>query len=358
MATVTDEAGNAKKDCISREYVLQCEKQEQMICRSIFLWGGMRVKTTGRIIAMLLVAALMIGLAACTGKPDAPAETTEDITTDAEPTLEAVAAGNSESAARAETTTEEIATTTEPETTTAAARTLRGQEALDLYNAAIKKAVNEKAGYQKRREIKITALNFGAFSRVPGLSAVVKDLVYGIFGVGSNGEGVYRQAVQKGQSTIYLRESKWTMNDVTSAVAEPDGSGGYHVKIAVKDGGTYWKGGGRGDAGSGNAVSPVDRGPLCYGADESEHHDHKTAQNLYYIINHMAHSLGTPSTQDIAERTGNVTMEGKIDSQGRIAHMKGYMEMTVDVNHVNFVVTLRNGSGRGHGTVEYSDFMY
>jgi len=314
------------------------------------------MKTTERIIAMLLVGAMAISLAACTGKPDAPA----DITTDAGTTLEAGAAGNSETTTQAEpdSGTEEDTISTVMETTAAEAITLKGQEALDLLNAAIKKAVDEKVGFQKRREVKITSLDFGAFSRVPGLSAVVKDLVYGIFGVGSNGEGVYRQTVQKGQSTDYLRESKWTMNDVSSAVAEPDGSGGYHVKIAVKNGSTHWKGGGRGDAGNGSAVSPVDRGPLCYGAGDSEHHDHKTAQNLYYIINRFEHKMGKPSTEDIAERTSNVSAEAKIDSQGRITYMKGYMEMLVDVNHVQFVVTLRNGSGRGHGTVEYSNFVY
>ena len=305
------------------------------------------MKTT-RIIAVLLVAALAAGLAACTGK--SPPDTTADTTTQAAPALEAGTTGGAET-----TILTEAATLTEP---AAEAKALQGQEALDLVNAATKKAVDEKAGYQKKREIKITELDFGAFSRIPGLSAVVKDLVYGIFGVESNGEGVYRQSVQKGQSADYLRESKWTMSDISSVAAEPDGSGGYNVKIVVKDGGTYWKGGGRGDPGSGSAVSPIDRGPLCYGPGESEHHDHKTAQNLYYIINRFEHKMGKPSTEDIAERTSNVTAEANIDSEGRITYIKGYMEMVVDVNHVQFVVTLRNGSGRGHGTVEYSNFVY
>ena len=313
-----------------------------------------------KIVTLLLAGALAAGLAACTGKPAAPSETTAGT----EQAVEAAVTSGTAATTPAETTTlaeaatsSEAASLNEP-STAAEAKTLRGQAVIDLVNAATKKAVDEKAGYQKRRFTKITALDFGAFSKVPGLSAIVKDLVYGVFGVGSNGEGDYRQTVQKGQSADYLRASKWTMSDIASAVAEPDGSGGYHVKIALKDGGTHWKGGGRGDPGSGSAVSPVDRGPLCYGPGDSEHHDHKTAQNLYYIINTTEHSLGKPSTEDIAETTSNVTAEIEIDSQGRLVHLKGYMEMAVDVNHVQFVVTLRDGSGRGHGTVEYSDFVY
>ena len=323
------------------------------------------VKTTIKIVAMLLVLALTIGLAACAGKPDAPQETTADIATDVEPALEAAVTSGieattllAEATALAEGTTLNEATTLTGQTTTTETQTLRGQKVLDLVNAATKKVVDEKAGYQKKREVKITELDFGAFSKVPGLSAVVKDLVYSVFGVGSNGEGDYRQTVQKGQSVDYLRASKWTMNDVTSAVAEPDGSGGYHVKIAVKNGSTQWKGDGRSDAGSGSAVSPVDRGPLCYGPGNSEHHDHKTAQNLYYIINTLEHSLGKPSTEDIAENTSNITAEAKLDSQGHLIYLKGYMDMVVYVNHVQFVVTLKTGLGRGHGTVEYSDFVY
>ena len=332
----------------------------------------MHIKDLAKFLAALLALALLFGCAAKepveqTNASD-PAKSTE-ATALLEISYATETSAASESFAE-NTTTAEMEDTTMGNTTTVedtisslpaettAARTLLGKEALDLFNTATQKAVDARAGYSKRRYTKITELDFGVFSRIPGLKNVVADAVYGFFDVGEGGEGVYEVTVAKGQSSSYLRASKWTMDDIAGAKAEPDGQGGYTVTITVKDGSTRWRGGGRSDAGTGTAASYIDRGPLCYGTDDSTDYDHKTAANFYYTINHAESDFGKPSTQDIGETTSNIQVEAKIDAQGRLTNLKGGMDMIVNVYHVTFVITLRDKYGKGYGTLEYKDFRY
>lgn len=315
-----------------------------------------------RLLTLLLALAMILcTFAACGGSDPDPGTTTtaaQELT--GEPDTEPVD-GSVTDIDETEETSEEASTSVNPddptgtsqpstdnsETTTKAEKV----DALKLFNEATKKAVTQKAGYNKTRYTKITDLDFGPL----GQFQIVKDAVYGFFDVGSNGEGTLKETVKKGQTSDLLRASTLTANDIKSASAVPDGKGGYKVTLLIKDGNTRWSGEGGSDRGKGTLNSPIDRGPLCYGEDDNSKYDHKTAKNIYLSINSADDAL----TKDIGERSYNIKAEAHIDSEGRLQKLYGYMEMTVDVHHVKYlIVTLTNKSGSGFGEVTYENFKY
>ena len=230
-------------------------------------------------------------------------------------------------------------------------------EILQLFNEATAKAVSLRPGYSKTRYTKITELNFGALGALGGLGSqsAVMETVYAFLGVESSGEGTVAYTVKKGERSGLLRASEWTMADIKSASAEPDGKGGYTVTISVRGGATRWGGGGGDDPGSGTAKSAVDNGPFCYGEDDSPDYDHKTALNLYYTVNHTEGA----STEDIGETVTGAQITAKIDSRGRLTELTGRLDMRIDVYHVQYsIITLRGNSGEGYSEVTYSDFKY
>jgi len=250
-----------------------------------------------------------------------------------------------------ETATEAIIETN-IETTTEPGITTKAVDALQLFNEATKKVKELKPGYKKSRYSRITRLDFSALVNI----SLVRNAVAGFLGVdGKTLDGIENYTVNKGENSHHMRASTWTRNDIKSASAELDGKGGYAVTILVKDGTTRWGGEGGDDPGTGTLNSPVDRGPLCYGRDDSEDYDHKTALNLYYTINHADNAL----TRDIGETVSGIKVVADIDSEGRLTKLYGRMDMTVNVYHVRYtIITLTNKSGSGYGTVEYTDFKY
>ena len=221
-------------------------------------------------------------------------------------------------------------------------------QALQLFNEATAQAVRRKAGYSKARYTKITRLDFGPLSSL----TMVKEAAYAFFGVESSGEGTLSYTVKKGESSHLLRASAWTMADIESAAAEPDGKGGYTVTLRVKDGTTRWGGD---EPGSGTKKSAVDNGPFCYGEDDSPDYDHKTALNLYYTVNRTEGA----STKDIGETVTGARVTANIDSKGRLTGLTGRLEMRVDVYDVKYsIFSLSDNSGEGYGEVTYSDFKY
>ena len=230
-------------------------------------------------------------------------------------------------------------------------------EILQLFNEATAKAVSLRPGYSKTRYTKITELNFGALGALGGLGSqsAVMETVYAFFGVESSGEGTLAYRVKKGESSSLLRASEWTMEDIKSASAEPDGKGGYIVTLRVRGGATRWGGEGGNDPGSGTAKSAVDNGPFCYGEDDSPDYDHKTALNLYYTVNHTEGA----STKDIGETVTGAQFTAKIDSRGRLTGLTGRLDMRIDVYHAQYsIITLKGNSGEGYSEVTYSDFKY
>lgn len=311
-----------------------------------------------RWIAMLLAVAVLGLFAACgdaakdPAEPATTAETTIDLAAEASGATEPASLPADAPADESSTTSVAESASSIGETTADAGKTLAGEEALKLFNDATKLAVTQKAGYKKTRYTKITDLDFGLL----GQFDLVKEVVHGFFDVGLSGEGTLKKEVAKGTSSDLLRASTWKLSDVKSATAVPDGNGGYNVTILIKDGVTRWTGEGGKDPGKGTLNSPVDKGPLCYGEDDDSKYDHKTAKNIYLAINLPDNNA---NTKDIGERSYNIKCEAKIDSQGRLQRLYGYLEMTVEVNHVQYLfVTLNNKAGSGYGEVVYEDFKY
>jgi len=224
-------------------------------------------------------------------------------------------------------------------------------ELLRQFNDATAQAVKLKPGYTKTRYTKITNLDFGALSNL----SMVREGVYGFFGVESNGEGTMTYTVKKGESSDLMRASTLTMEDIEGISAAFDGAGGTVVTVRVKDGGTRWGGAGGNDPGSGTAKSAIDNGPLFWGVDGSPDYDHKTAQNFYYTINHTDGA----GTKDIGETVTNAVFTARIDGDGRLTELACRLDMRVDVYHVKYsFFTLSDNSGEGTGEVTYSGFAY
>jgi len=294
-----------------------------------------------KIFAFLLTLGVLCAFAACGGEDTAdpvthPATVT---TTEPEPVTPAIVTSQ-------ESDPSAPVVTTDPTT-----EALQDIDPLKLFNDATKMVKDLKPGYTKTRYTKITDLDFGLL----GQFQIVKDAVYGFFDVESSGEGTLNTTVTKGKSSDQLRASKWTAADVKSAEAKPDGKGGWIVTLLIKDGNTRWSGEGGGDPGGGTLNSPVDKGPLCYGTDDNDKYDHKTARNIYLSIN----GADNANTKDIGENSYGIKLVADIDAEGRLQKLYGYMEMTVQVHHVKYLfVTLTNKAGSGYGEVTYENFSY
>ncbi|MDR1463755.1 MAG: hypothetical protein LBJ11_00450 [Oscillospiraceae bacterium] len=338
------------------------------------------MKNVSKLLALLLVLAMALTFVACkdsteTGGSEASSSTTE-------PTSEEIS--NSEPIISSEPETSSDLTGTEissgvsetgtvpssvpvsgstiassgpsvVNTTVPTAVTLNGKEALDLFNAATKKVVAEKAGYTKKTYTKITKIDFGALGNL----SIVKDAVYGFFNVGSNGEGTneFGGPIKKGSADAAkrMKASTFTTGDIKSATAVPDGKGGYTITILVKDGSTEWQGTDRDDAGSGSEMSPIDKGPFQYGKDDDSSYDHKTAHNIYYSINHADDA----QTKHIGENTFNVKFVAQVNAQGRMTSLTGHYDMHANVYNVKYtIITLNNKSGDGYCDVTYSNFQW
>ncbi|MCL2508458.1 MAG: hypothetical protein FWF05_04710 [Oscillospiraceae bacterium] len=331
------------------------------------------MKKVSKILALLLALAMVLSFVACNKTPVEPESTTDEVLTTEEPTTAepTTAEATTEEQPADESTTEPTtpaSSTTEPSTgvtttattattttttTTAPPKDLTTKEVLDLFNAATKKVVDQKAGYDKKRFTKITGIDFGLLGNL----AIVKEAVYGFLGITdtATGEGTYTAKAEKGKASDLLQVSTLAEGDVKSAKAVSDGKGGYTITIEVKDGTTSWSGKGGTDPGSGTAKSAIDKGPLCYGIEDNEKFDHKNARLVYNAIN----GADGASTEGIRETTSGVKFTAKTDDQGRLTSLTGRMDMIVYVDHVKYTgITLRNKSGQGYGTIEYSNFKY
>lgn len=295
-----------------------------------------------KIFAFLLALGLLCVFAACGGRDNGVTTTDPASTAAAEPgTVAPAAVTPQESDPSAPAVTDDPATEVPQEV-----------DPLKLFNDATKMVKDLKPGYTKTRYTKITDLDFGLL----GQFQIVKDAVYGFFDVESNGEGTLKTTAAKGKSSDQMRASQWTAADVKSAEAKPDGKGGWVVTLLIKDGNTRWSGAG-GDAPGSGALknSPIDRGPLCYGEDDNDKYDHKTAKNIYLSIN----GADNANTKDIGETSYGIRVVADIDAQGRLHKLYGYMEMTVQVYNVKYLfVTLNNKAGSGYGEVTYENFNY
>ncbi|MBR4765320.1 MAG: hypothetical protein IK085_01000, partial [Clostridia bacterium] len=188
-------------------------------------------KVLAIILALALTAGCVVFLASCgnkttepetTAMTEAPVEEPSAEETEApveEPLADESVPAEESTEAPAEETTEE---TTVEETPEAKKAPEGKEEILKVYNDAVNKAVDSKAGYSKTRVTNIQSLDGGAVLKI----GVVQDTVNNFLGVGTK---TYTN--NKGKAN-YMSKASLSASDVSSATCtEKDGK--YTIELTV-----------------------------------------------------------------------------------------------------------------------------
>lgn len=289
-----------------------------------------------KFLAILLTLAMVFAFAAC-GAKDEPAPTETDTTvTESETAADTTAPEES-----TEPATDENGETVAPEETTEAEAAAMPEEKADiiaLYNKAIEKACDAKAGYSKDRYT-----DSAVFDMSLALKAF-QGLVEKFVGIGADNR--YTETVAKGQWATdtqhqYLRKSTLTEADVTNATCKEDGDY-YVITLNIKNGSS------QGDEGHTSSVASLDKCGLCVGNEDKNYYDHKSGPVIYDAIE------GTYKGAKITESYSNAVAVLKIS--------KDTMEIdsfTVNFNiKVGIDISIGSGTATGASHVTYKNFKY
>lgn len=292
-------------------------------------------KHVSRILAFLMVFALIFSFAACGGEKGtttAPANTTDAADVDA-----TTADGNT---ATDETTTAvadvpstdnngEITTIKGSVPTTlnnTPAVTPSGKSAiLTYFNDATAKAVSSKAGFKKVKTTAISSLEMGALARFKIVRTTIEDFLE----VGTTTETAKKGA----DNSKKLIKSTLTASDISNAECKVSSDGKYYVitlKLVA-------------DNKPVKGASPLGRVTK----------DFNSAQELKDAINEEA------SVESVDEQIPSGTVEAKVEiSSGKLSSLKVNFEFDVQMTNVKYFVKIPSGTGKATTTVEYSSFAW
>lgn len=211
-------------------------------------------------------------------------------------------------------------------------------EIVEMYNNAVNKVVNDKAGYTKQRTTTIQEMNGGALLKIQ----LVKDMINEFLGVGTN-EFTNRKGYSK-----YLLNASLTSDDVKSATCEKSGQN-YTVTLNLKDG-----------ASSANAASQKDssalaRCGLVTGKVADPEYDYLSSGCVYESIS----GVKDVSVKSIKAANTNVKIIAVIDSQGKLISLTASYDWTVAMESIKYtVVSVKQADGKAHTAVVISDFKW
>jgi len=292
-----------------------------------------------------------------------PLETKTETTT--KKTTTTTAATLSGSASSTKTTTTAKTTTTQKDTTKYYANgiTIDSKDAaLSAFNAAAKKAVDSKAGFNKSHLITAQDWVFDqefldvipSFGGLIDPNASLSSLLNGALG-----KGMRTATAKKGESNSLIRASSLSMGDVKDVTYTGSASSGYTVTVTVKDGETRQEKrlfGNNRSTGS----SPIDSGPLNQATSGGGLYDHMDADKIFALVK-SAFTAVNVEPHDISESTSQVKFVAKLDGQGRLIELKATYNQTInlrDIRILNGLQSYKDNKGSSTVTVTYDAFVY
>lgn len=213
------------------------------------------------------------------------------------------------------------------------------EEIVALYNDAVNKAVDEKAGYQKARTTEIKEMNGGALMKIQ----LVVDMVNEFLGVGTT-----EYTNQKGQAK-YLMNASLKNTDLSSfEVLFTENN--YCVTLNLKNGSSSATGSSKKD------TSALARSGLLTGSLADPDYDYLSSSSVYESIMGANASV---SVESVKATNSNVKIIAVITPQGQLVSLKVSYDWTVEMTKIKYtVVSVKEADGKAHTEVEFSDFQW
>jgi len=300
-------------------------------------------------------------------------------TTKPNTTTLAVLSGNASTTTTKPATTTTKASTASTSTTTTTTTTKAGatqhypgglnitsqDAALSAFNAAVKRVVDNKAGFAKSHLITYKDWAFDqallADVTIPGLSSLLNIDTNKYLADALNsalGKGIRSATASKGDSNSIIKNSAFTMGDLNSVTYTGTAGGDWIVTLHVKDGETRQQKRFLGSRATGN--SPIDKGPLHQAVGDGNIYDHMDADKIFHLVKSSLSFINADPI-DISETTTQVRFVARIDGQGRLLELKATYNQTINLKEIRILSgldTYKDNTGSSTVTVTYDSFAY
>lgn len=211
-------------------------------------------------------------------------------------------------------------------------------EIVALYNSAVNKVVDEKAGYKKERSTTIVEMNGGALLKIQ----LVVDMVNEFLGVGT------KEYVNSKGKSEYLMKASLKKTDLKSATCEKIGEN-YTVTLSLKNGSSSATAKAKSDS------SALARSGLLTGDVADPNYDYLSSGCVYASIS----GVKDVSVKSIKATNSNINFVAVIDPEGKLVSLTAAYDWTVEMESIKYtVVSVKKANGKAHTAVELSDFKW
>lgn len=206
------------------------------------------------------------------------------------------------------------------------------------YNAAVNKAVNQKAGFSKKRVTSLSNLDGGALLKMD----IVVNEVNKFLGVGTT---EYKNTKGK---VGEIGKASLTANDLTAATCKQSGDN-YVITLTLKNGSSKADGSGASD------TNAINRTGLYCGSGDKIAFDYKSASNIHTGIN----NIDNGSVEAVSETNSNIKITATVNAKtGNIVSLNISYDWHVDMTKVKYIVTIKTAAGDAKTSVAFSNFAF
>jgi len=265
---------------------------------------------------------------------------------------------------RAQTTSTTTATTTSRGATQYFANGINissKDEALSRFNAAVKRALDSRAGFSKRHMIayKDWAFDQALLAGVPNFGGLFDPNAFVANQLNAAlSNGVHSATCHKGDGTNLMKNSGFVMGDLRDVTYTGRQGGEWTVTLLVKDGQTRQEKRFLGSRVTGN--SPIDKGPLHMATGDGNLYDHMDADKIFSMLKNTFSFINAEPI-DISESTSQVKFVARIDGEGKLVHLQATYNQTINLTEIrilNGLDSYKNNTGSSTVTVTFEQFVY
>ncbi len=214
------------------------------------------------------------------------------------------------------------------------------EEIVALYNNAVNKVVDDKAGYTKERTTTVTKIDAGSYTSVA--SGIVKDFL---------GEGTNEFKNNKGTAK-YFEKSALTVSDVKSATCELKGNN-YTITLNLNDGTSSATKSSKEDS------SAVAKCGLLTGKIVNTDIDYINSECIYASI--TAEKI---NVEKITAENTNAKIVIVVDANtGNMISYTASFDWNAEIKNLStgsgfLAVSIKKATGKAHTALEISDFQW
>lgn len=214
------------------------------------------------------------------------------------------------------------------------------EDIITLYNAAINKVVDEKAGYSKQRTTTVSELDAGSYTSVA--SGIVKDFL---------GEGTTEVKNSKGTAK-HLTKSTLAASDVTSATCELNGKN-YTITLNLANGSSSATSASKKD------TSAISKCGLITGKSVTDEIDYINSECIYTSV-----TAEKVNVEKITSTNSNAKIVIVIDSEtGKMISYTASFDWGAEISNLStgsgfLAIKIKKATGKAHTAIVVSDFIW